>query len=176
MKSYSLPEQCIADVFKHLAPNVLTAVGERELAANAGTPRVVAVPKGSPTIDMTDRPGGEKFTRPDGSSYRMRRLLLRRFEIEFHCHGAPDFDSAEKLLIAVIIGARMEFHHSVKFASEIWVDQQDGNDGYEKNGSVIVVTCIIDIPVWDEPNNLIMLSANPPIDTASTLLPPNGDP
>lgn len=175
MKQPSLPEQCIADVFKHLAPHVLTAVGERELAANAGTPRVVAVPKGAPTIDMTDRPGGETFIREDGSKFKMRRLLLRRFEIDWYCHGAPDFDSAEKLYLAVLVAARMEFHHSVKFAGETWIDQQPGNDGYEKHGSVIMVSSIIDIPVWDVPQNLVMLTGNPPIVTASSLLPPNGD-
>lgn len=158
----SIPEQIIAEVFGGLDARVQTAVGDRERYANLPAPRVVAIPRGAPVIDLPDMPG---FDRSVGA----RRLLLRRFQIDWQCHGEPDFSDAEQLYLAVLCLVRRACHHSVVFSNESWVDQQAGDDGFDRYGSVITFTSVIDIPVFDDPSVLAYLTATPKVVTTATL-------
>jgi hypothetical protein len=164
----SVAEQIIAGVFARLPVGTLTAVGRRETAAHAAPPRVVAIPLGAPTIDLPNMPGDQRFTNVG------RPLLLRRFDIEWHCHGAPDngqddFGPAERLYLATLVAIRTECHHSVVFSNEQWIDQQVNADGFLRHGNVITFTSTIDLPVYADRGVTVELTADPPIDTTKKL-------
>lgn len=170
----SIPEQLINEVFAELPNGTLTAIGRRESATNAGSNRVVAIPLGSNVIDPPDQPG---FA---GYSDQGRCLLLRRFQIEWQCHGVPDtldgppdFTNAETLFLATLIAVRQLFHNSVRFGQEIWLDQQEDADSFERFGTVIKFVSTIDIRVYEPLPTIVTLTANPKIVTTVQL---NDDP
>lgn len=156
----SIPEQIIDEVFASLHPPIEKAIGRRETYANAGAPRVVAIPLGAPVIEQPDRHGAQHFTE-HGKKIAKRILLLRRFVIDWECHATsrdeltPSFGASERLYLAVLISLRRACHHSVSFSGERWVSQEDNADGFVMYGSTILFTSTIDIPVWDAPQPLV---------------------
>lgn len=167
----SVIEQIIAVVFADTALNAITgfthAVGRREAGVHAKPPRVVAIPTGAPVIDQPDRPGDAKY------SDQGRILLIRRFRIEWECHGAPatdvvDFAPAENLFLATIRAVRKATHHSVVFENEEWKDQEEGGDGFDKHGSLIKFVSTINIPIY-EPRTSAPLATVATIETKLTL-------
>ena len=172
MKRKSIAEQLIDMVFAKLSPNIHMEIGERNKTRFVQAPAVVAVPLGAPSIPMTTRPGAEKVIDPQTNKPVMiRRLLLRQFNIEWHCHGAPDFVDAEDLYLDVLRVVRSCFHDSVQFSNEIWIDQQDLADGFERYGSVIAFTSTIDSPVWEQPQPTAIVNGAPPFITTGSILP-----
>lgn len=166
----SIPEQIIAQVFAHpLLTGVITAVGRNAKEAHAKANRVVAVPLGSPSIDLPDRHGDAMY------SDKGRILLVRKFEIEWTCHGVravadtADFAQAELLFLNTIIAVRSVTHHSVVFSGEEWEDQKEGAEGFDKFGSVITFTSTIAIPIHEERGVVVTLTATPKIDTTVLL-------
>jgi hypothetical protein len=180
----SAPEQIIAEVFAGLASTVSKAVGERERHTHAAPPRVVAIPIGAPVID-----NGRQGMSPPGtapSKSKQRHILLRRFQIDWECHGAPsgaadvnDFAIAEALALDVMTLLRSACHPWVRFSGERWIDQQPNADGYERHGSVIAFTSVIDLPVYPAERALSFLVSQPPFDTdfslGETTLPPQDE-
>lgn len=185
----SIPEQLIAQVYADadllaLATGGL-AVGRRETGVHAGPMRVVAIPAGAPQIDAPDR-HGDGASNPwdiNGPRYtdKGRILLLRRFRIEWECHGAPmaeldhtDFGDAEELYVVTLRAIRGLFHNAVRFENEEWVDQQKDADGYERFGTLITFTSVIDIPVY-EPRSVSRLAPVTSIQSTVKLPPTNGE-
>lgn len=166
----SVVEQIIAMVFARAEMDGVTKmVGRRCNDHNAGPNTVVAIPVGAPELSLPNQPGDKKY------SDKGRQLLLRWFNVEWWCHGyrgdsdALDFARAEELYIATITAIRQTLHHSVSFANERWFDQEDGNDSYERFGSVIVFTSTIQIPIYEARSPIVSLTATPKIATTVTL-------
>ncbi len=165
----SIPEQLIATVFAQLPGGTITAVGRREIYRHANKNRVVAIPLGSSVIDMADQPGDALY------SDQGRCILLRRFEIEWQCHGAAadesqtDFTDAEVLYLQTLLAVRETMHNAVLFSGEQWIDQQENNDGYDKWGTVIKFTSTIDIRVYEPRGTIVTLTATPQIVTTVVL-------
>ncbi len=164
----SVPEQ-IADLVFAKLTGIQTAFGRRETEAHAKPPRVVAVPLGAPVIREANRPGDA------GYSNQGRILYVREFDIEWYCHARRsgsdtlDFAQAEDLLSRTVKAIRNVCHNSVRFADEDWRDQREGEDGYERDGSLIVVRSTIDLPLYEAVLERVTLTADPPIDTTVTL-------
>lgn len=185
----SIPEQLIAQVYAD--PDLLAlatgglAVGRRETSVHAAPMRVVAIPLGAPVIDPPDRhgDGASRPYDPAGPRYtdQGRILLLRRFRIDWECHGAPmvqgndpDFGPAEELYIFTIRAARDAFHNSVRFENEEWIDQQEDADGFERFGTVIKFTSTIDIPVYELRSKSVLAQVTS-IQTTLKLPPTDGE-
>lgn len=170
----SIVEQIINAVFADpLLAGVVTATGRRETETNAAANRIVAVPLGAPEIVQPDRPGDAKD--PD----RGRILLVRRFQIDWYCHGAPDvegaadFTNAENLFLKTIVAARNVLHNSVRFSDEKWDDQQEGNDSLERFGTLIIFRSTVQIPIYESraaSGQIVNLTATPQIATTLTEL------
>lgn len=181
----SVPERIIEEVFgllndqtagnPYYVAGLTTAVGRRATGEHRGAPAVVAIPLGSQSIDMTNMPGRQSYTNPDTNTVEeARRLLHREFNIQWECHGAPpadmvDFGPAERLFLATLRAIRQACHHSVGFSAEEWHDQQEGNDGFVKYGSLIKFTTTIQIPIFDTPFRIVYLTGTPQIVTTATL-------
>lgn len=172
----SYPERIVAEVFAGLPAGTATAVGRRETGVHAAPPRVVAIPLGASSIDMTDKPGAQKFVDPDtGLQVESRFLLIRRFRVQWEVHatapsGEEDFGYTERLFVATLQAIRKACHHSVVFSDEEWIDQLEGRDAWIKDGNVIRFVSTIDIPVWEKPGyTRVYLTATPPIETTATL-------
>lgn len=185
----SIPEQLIAQVFEDTSLKTLAtgglAVSRRETGVHAGPMRVVAIPLGSPVIDPPDRhgDGGSHPWDINGPRYtdQGRILLVRRFRIDWECHGAPgadldhaDFGDVEELYVYTLRAIRSLFHNAVRFENEEWVDQQEGGDGFERFGSLIRFTSVIDIPVY-EPRDISPLAQVTSIQSTVKLPPTNGE-
>lgn len=177
----SIAEQLIAEVFTELVsilPTVTTAVGRLATSANAAPPRVVAIPLGG-SIDPTDQPGRQRFATPTAGSptppYAARRIAVRKFNIEWQCHAAPadpsviDFGPSEVLFLLLVRLINKACHNSVIFSNEEWIDQQEGNDGAMRHGTLIKVTSTVAIPLLDEPWTYHTLTGTPPFVTTATL-------
>lgn len=148
----SVPEAIIADVFARLPVDVDTAIGRSETETLSRPKRVVAVPLGAQTIDATDSPGFQEFE-DDVGKYRARRIAIRRFDISFYCHDTT-FESCENLYLDVFRAVRLVTHNSVSFSSEVWIDQQEGDDGLDRFGRAIVFTATVSIPILSEKHYL----------------------
>lgn len=166
----SIPEQIIATVFASpLLAGVTTAVGRRALEANTKSNRVVAVPLGAPEIALPDRHGDARY------SDKGRILLVRKFDVEWHCHAArsssdtADFAAAEALYLKAIVAVRQATHHSVVFSDERWIDQEENADSFERFGSAISFKSTIAIPIYEDRGVVVTLTATPKIDTTFTL-------
>lgn len=151
-----------------LPVGTVTGTGRRRLAEHAKANRVIAVMLGAPTIEQPGRIGDAKYTD------KGRQVLQRQFDIEWYIHGVRSVDDtdakvAEDLYLAVLYAVRQEAHHGVAFSGERWLDQEDGADGLERYGSVIMFTSAICLPVYEPRGGLKQLTANPKIDTTFTL-------
>lgn len=164
----SVPERFIESVFAELC-DTETAIGRRALAENNSNRRVVAIPLGAPTIALPDIHGDARYKNAG------RQLLVRHFNIEWHCFDAPagdvdpHFGASEDLYLKTIDAIRKMAHHSVEFSGETWTDQQDGGDGFSRFGSEIYFTSTILFPIYEERGVIVRLTANPPIVTTPTL-------
>lgn len=165
----SIPEQIVAQVFSLLPVGTQTAVGERERETHAKPPRVVAVLRGAPVIRQPDRTGDPKFTDQG------RILLVREFDILWQCHGVPasegavDFSVAETLYLNTIRAVRQITHNAARFSDERWIDQEEGQDSFERFGTVIEFTSMVQIPIYEPRSTLVPLTAVPKIATTMKL-------
>lgn len=170
MADKSVPGQIAAAIFAKLPAGTRAGFGERARYFNEPAPRVVAVPRGATVIDQPDRHGDQGFATAG------RILLLRRFVIDFFCHGETttengevDFGPAEDLYIATLKAARNYGHNAVRFADERWLDQEEGADGLIRYGAMIVFTSTWHLPVYAARGRRVTLQATPPIDTTELL-------
>lgn len=165
----SIPEQLADQIFALLPVGTVTGFGRRKVNEHSKANRVIAVPLGAPAIDQPDIHGDARYT--DAG----RPLLLRRFDVEWWTHSVragadtQDFGATEALYLNLLRAIRQICHHSVVFTNERWIDQEDGADGLERYGSVIVVTSTIDLPVRELRGTIVQLTATPKIDTTFTL-------
>lgn len=148
----SIPRALVNAVFAQLTtadPTIKTAVGRRELFKNEGPHRVVAVLLGAPEWKTPDRIGDSRY------NDKGRILMRRQFRILWECYDAQssetsdDFDAVENLMQSVAVAVRNNFHNSVSFGEETWIDQQENADGYERFGSCITFVSTLDIPVYE---------------------------
>ncbi len=163
----SIAEQIIAAVFADATlAQASKAVGEREFHTHSRTMRVVAAPLGVPTeYRQPDRPGD--FYQDQG-----RILLLRDFLIRWKVWDV-DFGAAEQLLLKVVRVLRKQNHHSITFSNEVWEDQQDDADGFDKLGTVIAFDTTIALPVYEDVPLRVALTGTPQI-TTTVELPDDG--
>lgn len=170
-KRESRPRQLVKQIFALLPLGVSTRIGERERAANTDAPpAILAILRGAPTIGQPNKAGDQMYPKEG------RALLNRYFEIRWECHavgndGVTDDAAAEDLYTDLLVAIRNLCHHSVEFSDEEWIDQQDGQDGYERFGSVIAITSTIAMPVYEPrgAGGIRTLTATPPIVTTATL-------
>lgn len=167
----SVPEQLIAVVFANLRaldPTINFALGRRATENNMPPHSIFAVPSGAPEIDDKGlKPGGSPWGSNGG-----RQLMIRHFEIEWQCHDGPatpqaipDFTNAEALYIATVVQIRLAtdptgtpFHDGISFTGEEWIDQQEGQDGYARSGTLIKFKTVFDLPVYDLVPTLVPLT------------------
>jgi hypothetical protein len=177
----SVSEQLIDTVFASLLAldaTINCKLGRRASEDYSGPHTVVAIPLGAPTIDNVNmKPGGSPWSTTQG-----RQLMIRHFRIEWRCHDGPtqpglipDFTNAEALYLNVLVAIRQAidpsgtpFHNAVQFEDERWDDQQEGEDSYERNGTLIKFFTVMDLPVYDAAPTMVPLTANPPIVTTVT--------
>ncbi len=163
----SVAEQIIAETFATLRaglyPSLLAKIGERYLATHEGTTSIVAVPRGAPSeLRQPDRPGDGNFADVG------RILLLRDFLIHWQVWDVS-FGATEALYLEVIRTLRYQNHHSIVFSNEAWDDQQDGQDGWDKLGTVISFDSFIALPVYERAPIRVALTATPQIATTVNL-------
>lgn len=179
----SVPEQLIAAIFDALLlidPTINCFLGRRATEDYSAPHSIVAIPLGAPSIDDHGlKPGGSPWGSNGG-----RQLMIRHFNIEWRCHDGPaapdlipDFTNTEALYVATLVALRTAlsptgepFHNGIHFSSEEWIDQQEGEDGYERSGTVIKFISTLDLPVYDLPPTLVSLTATPKILTTVTEL------
>lgn len=159
----SVPEQLIDQIFAKLPATWEKRTGRRANAEHLAAPSVVAIPTGAALVDMAERPGARPYTDPfSGKTVKERPILMRRFAVEWRCHGAPDFVTAENVYLTTLIAARNVLHHEAQYSNEQWIDQQEGDDSFDKWGTVIAFTSTINLPVWDNPATLVTLNPSDP--------------
>jgi hypothetical protein len=143
----SITEDIVTDVIALLGSPFTTAnvlVGERERESNNLYPRVVFVPVGGPIVDP-DRVGHGKVTTTD----RQRIIALRQLSVMVECHASTN-ENAEILLHNCVAAIRKTIHNSGPFPmSESYPDQDDGEDSFDKAGSLAVFTFTVHVPIYD---------------------------
>jgi hypothetical protein len=144
----SITEDIVTDVIPLLGSpfsvaNVVT--GERERESNNTYPRVVFVPVGGPIVEPT-RVGHGKID----ANNRQRIIALRQLNIMVECHASTN-ENAEILMHNCIAAIRKTVINSGPFPmSESHPDQEDGQDSFDKEGSLCVFTFTVHVPVYDE--------------------------
>lgn len=163
----SVAEALIRQVFEDDSMAIVSSdIGEKFLHVHAATTRVVAVPRGTPgDFRQPDRPGD--FYQDQG-----RILLLRDFLIHWRCWDL-DFGATEQLFLKVVRLLRKQNHHSIVFSGEVWEDQQEDKDGWDKLGTVISFDTFIAIPIYEGVPTRVALTATPKIVT-TVQLPDDG--
>ncbi len=159
----SIPEQLAAAWNALLPTGTATAFGRREDAVNAAPPRVVTIPLGASEIAEAKMPGGQTAGTTTG-----RQLYVRFFNFQFKCHAA-DFEATENLYSAAVKAIRKIAHAPLQFSDEEWLDQQEGEDGWVKFGTVIAFKATIQIPLYEYAGGRTTLTATPPILTTATI-------
>lgn len=125
------------------ATNVL--VGRRETESNNDYPRIVFIPVGGPITEPPSRVG-HGLIDPNN---RQRIIALRQLQIQVECHAATDED-VEILLHNCVAAVRQAIHNSGPFPmSEVYPDQEEGQDSFDKLGSLAVFTFTVNVPVYD---------------------------
>ena len=169
----SVPEQLISVVFDRLQAvdaTISCAIGRRSSEDYAGTNRVVAIPIGAKSIDNQAMKPGGVWGNTGGSG---RQLMIRHFRIEWRCHGTPanpqlipDFTLAETLYLRTVVQIRLAtdptgtpFHNAVQFGEEEWIDQQEGDDSYERAGTVIRFFTTMQLPVYEPQPTLLPITS-----------------
>lgn len=148
-------------------PSLSADTGEKFFAVHAGTTRVVAAPRGVPSeLRQPDRPGDGNFADVG------RILLLRDFLIHWEVWD-KSFGETEALYLEVLRTLRYQNHHSIVFSNETWDDQQEGNDGWDKHGTVISFDSFIALPVYERAPIRVALTQDPQVTTV-VKLPPDG--
>lgn len=150
-----------------LYPSLSSDIGEKFFAVHAGTTRIVAAPRGVPSeLRQPDRPG-------DGNFANAGRILLLR---DFLIHWAvwdKSFGETEELYQELLRTLRKQNHHSIVFSNEAWDDQQEGQDGWDKHGTVISFDSFIALPVYERAPIRVALTQTPQI-TTTVKLPEDG--
>jgi hypothetical protein len=167
----SVPEQLIGVVFDRLQSidnTISCAIGRRTQEDYAGPNRVVAIPLGAAQIDNQSMKPGGVWGNNGG-----RQLMIRHFRIEWRCHGTPpnpqlipDFTLAEALYVQTMIQIRLAtdptgtpFHNATQFSEEEWIDQQEGEDSYERAGTVIRFFTTMQLPVYEPQPTLLPITS-----------------
>lgn len=146
-----------------LYPSMSYDTGEKFLGVNAKTTRIVAVPRGVPSeLRQPDRHGDGNFA--DAG----RILLLRDFLIHWEVWDVS-FGATEALYLDLLRTLRNRYHHSISFSNETWDDQQEGQDGWDKLGTVISFDSFVVLPVYDYSPIRVALTNTPQIQTTVEL-------
>ena len=168
----SVPEQLISQVFnalQSLDATITCVLGRRAIEDYSGPHRVVAIPLGAPDINNESmKPGGAPWGTNGG-----RQLAIRHFRIEWRCHDGPtapglipDFTNAEALYLNTLVQIRLAkdpngvpFHNATQFGEEEWLDQREGEDSYERAGTVIRFFTTMQLPVYDQPPTILPITS-----------------
>jgi hypothetical protein len=140
----------MASRFDQIITSVEAALGspiahdQRELASLNDAPRIVASLSGG-TITPSDRVGGQKDAVAGTSS---RQILIRRVGVTFNVWGR-DREEAETLLHNLLAAVWHEANAAIEFGAETWLDQEPGEDGYQRRGSMVEMVCVFSVPVFD---------------------------
>ncbi len=136
--------------------NVL--LDRKELDRNKAAPKIVIVMMGGP-IASTEVIGHGKID----PSTRAKIVRFRRVKYEFYCHG-QDMDQAEQMLVNVVRSLHNLYLTGGEFGEESWLDQQEGEDGHVKHGSMVMFPYTLTFPVYNTQKTLTLLTADPPFD------------
>lgn len=134
----------LADPANFTATNVV--VGEGQRARNGPMPRIVFVPIGGP-IEPPDRPGGRVIV-TTGSGTKARQIYTRNLQILCELHGS-NIENAEIMLHNSVRAMRKQLDNSVRFGEEVWLSQQEGEDGVNDFGEVVTFTFTVQLPIYD---------------------------
>jgi hypothetical protein len=130
-------------------PRIRVVKGFRSLSVNDSPPRITLVAQGGDII-TPDLVGGVKIGQ---ARQNIRRLRL--FSVKVWCHGANE-EQAEQLLHNSIAALDRMAHNSVAFGSEVWEDQSENSDGFERRGTMISFQVVFSVPVFSGAEPLSM--------------------
>lgn len=166
----SVAEQIIDNAIAGLTliyPSLSSDTGEKFTATHARPQRVVGVPRGVPgELRQPDRHGDGNFATVG------RILLLRDFMIHWEVWDLS-FGATEDLYLELLRTLRNQNHNSVTFHNETWPDQEAGQDGWDKLGTVIEFDSIVVMPVYEHAPIRVQLTHTPQI-TTTVKLPSDG--
>lgn len=166
----SIAETLIENAFTALRvarPSLSSDIGEKFLAVNAKTTRIVGVPRGTPSeFRQPDRHGDGNYANAG------RILLLRDFLIHWQIWDLS-FELTENLMLDLVRTLRKQNHHTITFMNEVWEDQQDEQDGWDKRGTLVSLDCTIALPIYEQAPIRVPLTGNPEI-TTEVKLPASG--
>ncbi len=144
-------------------PSLSSDIGEKFFAVHAKTTRIVAAPRGVPSeYRQPDRPGDGNFANAG------RILLLRDFLIHWKIWDVS-FEATENLLLDLVRMLRKQNHHSITFSNEVWEDQQEEQDGWDKLGTLVSLDCFVTLPIYEQAPTRVALTADPQITTVVSL-------
>jgi hypothetical protein len=133
--------------------NVL--IGRRHLYGNRSAPKIVFVREGG-AIVPPDRVGAAKVS----TTIRSRIIGLRQHRVHVFCFGLSD-EMTETMITQSFRALRNLSHASFTDVSESWVSQEDGADGFAKQGELASLVFTWTIPVYDVSRPLRSLTGSP---------------
>jgi hypothetical protein len=140
-------------------PSIPVRILERSIAEGSRPPAIYIHGLGS-SIEPADRVGGGKI----GATDRGRILVVRNFTMR-HIFWGANIEQAEQMLHNAIAIWWKVAHASLLFSDEVWIDQQEGEDSWDKLGSMLSLNVQVKVPVYATLQPLTVVTSTDSEDT-----------
>lgn len=137
-------------------PDVTRKKGRRALSERSQLPRITFIPLGGPIVPP-DMVGEGKLLGLEGET-RSRIIRVRQLGFAMVVQGANE-EQAEQLYHNAVATLEQTVSGSLDFADEAWPEQEEGQDGVERRGDVVVVNFTIYIPIYAQTKPLIRVDS-----------------
>ncbi len=137
-------------------PGVLRKKGRRAVAERGPLPRITFIPLGG-SIVPPDLVGEGKLLALDGTESRSRILRVRQLGFAMVIQGQNE-EQTEQLFHNAVATLEETVSGSLDFAEEQWPEQEEGQDGVERRGDVVLCNFTIYIPIYAQKKQLIRVS------------------